>query len=173
MMSMTPAVLPIALPTLVVTLAAFALLVGGVVGSAFPRVPGAVLSLAGVYLYWWGSGYAEPGLLTLALLTLVALLVLVGRAFDTVIAARVGSASTVTATIGGLVGLLAFPVLGTTGLVLGTVLTVFVLEYLRRRDARQSVVAALAVLFGTFASRLIQVLMTAVMLLVMVVVALG
>ena len=162
----------LATATTSVTILAFALLVGGVVGSTLTRVPGAALSLAGVYLYWWGTGYAEPAPLTLALLTLVALLVLAGRALDT-LTTRVGEASTVTATVGGVVGLLLFPFLGTTGLVLGTVVTVFVLEYLRRRDAKRSVVAALAVVFGTFASRLIRVLMTALVFLVMIAVAFG
>lgn len=155
------------------TILAFALLVAGVVGSLWPKVPGAALSLAGVYLYWWETGFSEPGVVTLGLLTLVAVLVLVGRAFSSVIAARVGGASTVTATIGGFVGMVMFVFLGTTGLVIGTVATVFVLEYLRRRgDAKRSLVAALAVVFGTFASKLIQVLMTGLVLVVMVYIAL-
>ncbi|MEF8838909.1 MAG: DUF456 family protein, partial [Haloarculaceae archaeon] len=56
-----------------VVLAALALLVGGVLGSVVPLVPGGLLSLGGVYLYWWQSGYADPGLVVLALLTLVGL----------------------------------------------------------------------------------------------------
>lgn len=157
-----------------VTVLAFALLVGGVVGSLLPKVPGAVLSLAGVFLYWWGSGFTEPDTVTLALLAAVCLLVLVGRVFETVIVARVGGVSTVTATVGGFVGVLGFTLLGTTGLVLGTVTTVFVLELVRRRgDAKRSLVAALAVVFGTFASKLVRVLLTGLVLAVMLFLALS
>ena len=151
-----------------VTIAALALLVLGVVGSVMPRVPGAALSLAGILLYWWGTGYTEPGQTTLAVLVLVALLVLIGRAFSTVVAARVGGASTLTATFAGVVGIALFPFLGTTGLLLGTVVTVFVIEYVRRRDAATSLVAALAVVLGTFASRFLQVMLTLFLLVAMV-----
>ncbi len=159
-------------PSVVPTLIAFALLVVGVIGSAYPKVPGALFSLAGVVVYWWGTDYAEPGTLTLALLISVALLVLVGRAMSSVVAARIGGASMVTTTLAGAVGLALFPFLGTTGLLLGTVLTVFIVEYLRNRNARRSLVTALVVLFGTFASRLLQVVLTAFILLAMIFVAL-
>jgi len=152
--------------------AAFGLLLAGVVVSVLSRLPGVVLSLAGVYLYWWDSGYAKPGALTVAALTLVAVLVLAGQLSDRFLATRVGGVSTVIATIGGFVGAVCFAVLGSIGLVLGTVVTVFVLEYVRRRDAKQSVLAALAVVFGAFAARLIRTLMAALVLVVMVLVAL-
>lgn len=153
---------------MVLTAIAFGLLVAGVIGSVLPRVPGVVLSLAGVFLYWWGSGFAEPSFVTVGLLTLVGLLALAGRLFGTVVAARMGGASTITATIAGVVGFIGFLSLGTTGLLLGTVLTVFVLEYLRRRNVRTSAVAAVAVVLGTFASKTIQTLLTGAMLVVMV-----
>lgn len=150
-----------------VTVAVFGLLLAGVAVSLLARVPGVVLSIVGVYLYWWDSGYTEPGTVTLALLTLVVVVVLVGQAFDRFVASRVGGVSTVTATVGGFVGAVAFAFLGSTGLLLGTIVTVFVLEYVRRRDAKQSFVAALAVVFGTFAARLVRVLMAVLMLFVM------
>jgi uncharacterized protein YqgC (DUF456 family) len=163
---MTPA------PATPVTAVAFGLLLVAVVASRLTRLPGELLSLAGVYLYWWGTGYAEPGRLTLGLLTLVPVLVLAGRAFDRFISTRVGGVSTVTATVGGFVGFVCFVFLGTTGLVVGTTVTVFVLEYVRRRDAKQSLVVAFAVVFGAFAATLIRVLMTLLVLLVMITVAL-
>lgn len=159
-------------PSVVPTVVAFALLVSGVVGSAYPKVPGALFSLLGVLVYWWGTGYSEPGTLTVAVLVSVALLVVAGRATSRVVTARIGGASMVTTTLAGAVGLGLFPFLGTTGLLLGTVLTVFIVEYLRNRNARRSLIAALAVLFGTFASRLLQVVLTAFILLAMVFVAL-
>ncbi|ERH10613.1 MAG: protein of unknown function (DUF456) [halophilic archaeon J07HX64] len=159
-------------PTTAVTVAAFGLLVAAVVVSRLTRLPGELLSLAGVSLYWWGTGYTEPGRLTLVFLIALPALVLAGRAFDRFISARVGEVSTVTATVGGFVGFVGFVFLGTSGLVTGTTVTVFVLEYVRRRDAKQSLVVAFAVVFGTFAADLIRVLMTLLVLLVMITVAL-
>jgi uncharacterized protein YqgC (DUF456 family) len=150
-----------------VMIAVFGLLLVGVVASLLGRVPGIVFSIAGVSLYWWDSGYTEPGTLTLALLTLVAVLVLAGQVFDRFVVSRVGGVSTVTATLGGFVGAIAFAFLGSTGLVLGTIVTVFVVEYVRRRDARRSFLAALAVVFGTFAARLVRTLMAVLVLFVM------
>jgi uncharacterized protein YqgC (DUF456 family) len=158
--------------TALVTTAVFGLLVAGVVVSLLSRVPGVVLSIAGVYLYWLDSGYTEPGAVTLVVLTLVAVLVLAGQVFDRFVTTRVGGVSTVTATLGGFVGAIAFAFLGSTGLVLGTIVTVFVIEYVRRRDAKQSVLAALAVVFGAFATRVVRALMAALVLVVMCLVVL-
>ena len=155
-----------------VTAVAFALLAAGVVTSALSRLPGAALSLLGVYLYWWGTGYAEPSALTLGLVTAVAALVLAGQAFRRFVASRVEGASTLAAGLGVLVGLAASPFLGTTGLVLGTLCTVFVVEYVRHRDAKRGFVAALAVVFGTVSTRGLRVLLTGLILLVMALVAL-
>jgi uncharacterized protein YqgC (DUF456 family) len=153
-----------------VTAVAFALLVAGVVTSALSRLPGALVSLAGVYLYWWGTGYAEPSVLTLGLVTAVAGLLLAGQAFRRFVASRVEGASTLSATLGALVGIATSPFLGTTGLVLGTLLTVFVVEYVRHRDAKRGLVAALAVVLGTVSTRGLRVLLTGLILLVMVIV---
>ena len=150
----------------------FGLLVVAVAVSLLSRVPGVVLSIAGVSLYWWDSGYTEPGEITLAVLTLVTVLVLVGHGFNRFVVTRVGGVSTVTATLGGFVGFVCFVFLGSTGLLLGAVVTVFLLEYVRRRDAKQSVLAAMVVVFGTFAARVVRVLMTLLVLLVMLTVAL-
>jgi len=154
------------------TVLAFLLLAAGVGASLLSRLPGVLLSIAGVYLYWWDSGYTDPGEVTVAALTLVAVLVLAGHGFDRFVATRVGGVPALTATLGGFVGFVCFAFLGSSGLVLGAVVTVFVLEYVRRRDTKQSVLAALAVVFGTFAARVVRTLMTALVFVVMVLVAL-
>ncbi len=77
-------------------LAAVVLLVGGVVGSVVPLVPGAGLSLAGIYLYWWSSGYATPGPWVLAGFTLVGLAAVVTDQIGGALAAGAGGASTAT-----------------------------------------------------------------------------
>jgi uncharacterized protein YqgC (DUF456 family) len=152
------------------TAVAFALLVAGVLGSLHAWFPGGVLSLAGVYLYWWDSAYAAPDRFTLALLTGVGLVAVASRAFERVVTERVGGVSTLTATVAAGVGFALFPFLGTTGLLVGLVTTAFVLEYVRRRDVKGSLLAAVAVVFESFASTLFQILLTGAMLAVMVLV---
>ena len=150
-----------------VTVVAFLLLVAGVVGAFLPSVPAALLSLAGVLLYWWGTGYTDPGTLVLAALVLTALLAMLADWFGGVVAAHVGGASTSTAVLAGVVGLLLLFVTGPVGVLVGAAGTVFVVEYLKRRDARAGAAAAGAYLLGFFASALLQGLLTLSILLAM------
>jgi len=150
-----------------VTGVAFALLIAGVVGSLRTQVPGAALSLAGIYLYWWGTEFTEPEPLVLVVLTGVGVFALAASLFGSFVADRIEGASTVVVAIATGVGLVCFPFFGTSGLLAGTALTVFALEYLRQRDVKRGIVAALSVVLGTFASSLLQFLLTGAMLLVM------
>ncbi len=155
-------VLPVAL--------AFALLVGGVVGSVLPSLPGALLSLAGVVLYRWTTG--EPGALPFGALVAAALFTWAVDLLGGAVAARVGGASTLTAAAAGLVGLVLFFVTGPLGIVVGVAGTVFVLELLRGRDAAGGAKAALVTTAGMLASTVAQALLTASILVSMVAVAL-
>jgi uncharacterized protein YqgC (DUF456 family) len=149
---------------------AFVLLVGGVVGSLVPQVPGAPISVAGVYTYWYATG--EPGVLLLAALTLVGVLTWVVDFVGGAVAARVGGASTTTAVLAGVVGLLLFFVTGPLGIILGVAATVFVVEFYRQEDARKSLKAALVTTAGMLASGVAQAALTGSILLAMVGVAL-
>ncbi|WP_129116418.1 DUF456 domain-containing protein [Halegenticoccus tardaugens] len=151
-------------------LLAFVLLFVGVIGSVVPLVPGALSSLAGVYLYWHATSYAEPGPVVLAALTLVGLVGFVVDYFSGPIAARAGGASTLTTAVAAAVGVLLVFVVGPVGLVLGVAGTVFALEFSRNRDANASLRAALFASVGVLASTVVQVLLTASMLLAMVLV---
>ena len=149
---------------------AFVLLVGGVVGSLVPQVPGAPISVAGVYTYWYATG--DPGVLLLAALTLVGVLTWVVDFVGGAVAARVGGASTTTAVLAGVVGLLLFFVTGPLGIILGVAVTVFVVEFYRQEDARTSLKAALVTTAGMLASGVAQAALTGSILLAMVGVAL-
>jgi uncharacterized protein YqgC (DUF456 family) len=157
----------------VVTVLAFVLLVSGVAGAVLPGVPAALLSLGGVYLYWWGSGFADPGTLVLAVLTLVGVLALAADWLGGVVAARAGGASTTTTLVAGVVGLLLLVVAGPVGVLIGSVTTVFVLEYRSHRDASRGATAAGAFVVGFFASAVAQLLLTLSVLVAMVGVALA
>jgi len=149
---------------------AFLLLVGGVVGSLVPQVPGALLSLAGVYSYWYATG--EPGIWLLAGLTLVGVLTWVVDFFGGAIAARAGGASTTTAVLAGVVGLVLFFFTGPLGIILGVAGTVFAVEFYRQQDARKGLKAALVTTAGMLASSVAQAVLTGSMLLAMLGVAL-
>lgn len=148
------------------TIAAVALLVIGVVGSVVPLLPGPLLSLIGVYLYWWQSGYTEPGLVLLATLTLIGGLAVVADYFAGAVSARAGGASLVTTVFAAVVGVVLFFVTGTgpLGLVIGVVITVFAVELYRHRDPGRSLRTAVYTAVGMLASTVVQFLLTLTML---------
>jgi uncharacterized protein YqgC (DUF456 family) len=152
-----------------VAIAAVALLIAGVVGCIVPVIPGPPLSLAGVYLYWWGSGFVEPGVAMLGTLTLLGLLAIVADIGAEVVSARVGGASVTTSIIAGVVGIVLFALLTPIGALVGVVVTVFLLEYRRHRDATEGAKAAGAVVIGILGSAVVQVVLTASILVAFVV----
>ena len=139
-----------------------------VVGSVLPAVPGAVLSVAGVLLYWWSTGYADPSTPVLAVLLAVGLVAVAVDWFGGAVAAGAGGASRWTIVAAGAVGFLLFFVAGPVGVVLGVAGTVFVLELYRHGDARRGGTAALYAVVGVLGSAVVQVLLTASILLALV-----
>jgi len=155
---------------LLVLAAAFVLLIAGVVGSITPQLPGAPFSIAGVLVYWWGTGFVEPRPLVLALLLAAGVLTWAVDWLGGVVGAKVGGASTKTAIAAGLVGLVLFFAtgLGPIGLVLGVAGTVFALEFYRQQDARASAKAAAVTTAAMLGSAVVQALLTGSILLAMV-----
>jgi uncharacterized protein YqgC (DUF456 family) len=154
-----------------VTVAALALVVLGVVGSVAPLLPGALLSLAGVYLYWWGTGFAEPSAVVLAAFTVVAVAAAAADYFGGALAAGAGGASTRTMLAAGVVGAALFFVTGPVGVLVGVAGTVFAVEFHRNRDARQGARAAAYATLGMLGSVVVQLLVTLSMLAAFLVVA--
>lgn len=152
------------------TILVFVLLGIGIIGSIYPRVPGPLLSLAGVYLYWWSTEFTEPTTVLVLVLTVLGALTLFGSLFEQFISTRLGGASPVSATIAGIIGLLSFTFLGPIGVLLVTALVLFLLEYRRQHDMKAGVTAALSVVLGTVASRLIKLLLTILIFVIMIVV---
>lgn len=144
-------------PTLV---AAVVLLIAGVVASVVPLVPGAALSLAGIYLYWWQTGYAAPGTAFVIVATVVGLGALVLDYLSSVVSARLGGASLRTALAAGAVGLVALAVTGPVGSLIGVALTVFALEFRTSRNLESSLRSAVYTTLGMLTSTGIQLLFT-------------
>lgn len=148
-------------------LVALALLVVGVVGSVVPLLPGALCSLAGLYLYWWVSGYTAPGPVVLVGLTLLGLVALVVDYFSGPIAARAGGASLTTTAVAAVVGFALFFVAGPFGILLGIAGTVFAIEFYRNDDVDASLRTAAYATVGVLASSAVQLVLTAAILAVM------
>jgi uncharacterized protein YqgC (DUF456 family) len=155
-----------------VTLLALAACLAGVAGSVLPGLPGGPLSLSGVLVYWWHTGFTEPGPIALAALVGLAVLAVVADLGAGAIAARAGGASTRTSLLAGAAGLVLLPVAGPIGILAGIAGTTFLLEYRRERDLGASARAALATTVGVLASAGVQLALTGAVLVGMVLVVL-
>jgi hypothetical protein len=151
---------------------AFLLLVAGVVGSVVPLLPGAGLSTVGVLVYWYATGFARPGPVVLAALVIVGLFGVAVDLAGGALAAKAGGASTATTALAAVVGIVATVLAGPVGLLVGVAGTVFLVEFARHRDAEASGRSALFATVGVLASGLVQLTVTASMLLAVVLVTL-
>ena len=140
--------------------AAVVLLLAGVVGSVVPVVPGAGLSLVGIYLYWWSSGYAEPGFWVLVAFTLVGLAAIATDQLGGALAAGAGGASMKTTALATVVSIPLVFVAGPVGLVLGVAGVVLAAEFYRTQNAGQSARAAAFAAVGVLGSAVVQFVVT-------------
>jgi len=155
---------------MLLTAVAGLLLLAGVVGCLLPRVPGIPASLAGVYLYWYASGYSDPSTLLLGAITAMGVLAVSSSIIADVVSTRIGDASSLTLVLAGAVGSVLLVFTGPIAMFLGTTITVFLLEYRRQRDLKAGARAALAVVVSSIGSRLFRLALAVVILLTMVVV---
>jgi hypothetical protein len=152
----------------VLVVAAFALLVLGVVASVLPVLPSGAVSLAGVLVHWWATG--QPGPLVLAALVVVALVALVVDWAAGAIGAAAGGASLRTSALASVVGIVLLIPAGPVGLVVGIAGTVFAVELYGGATREASLRAAGYAVVGVLGSALVQAVLTGTIL---VVVALG
>jgi uncharacterized protein YqgC (DUF456 family) len=143
-----------------VFLVAVALLLAGVVGSVVPVIPGAGLSLIGIYLYWWHTGYATPDLTVMAAFTLAGLAAMVADYFGEALAASAGGASTRTVALAAVAGVPLLFVAGPVGLVLGVAGVVFAAEFYRTKSAGRGLRAAGFAAGGVLGSAIVQLVVT-------------
>jgi uncharacterized protein YqgC (DUF456 family) len=162
---MTGPVLTAVLGTDLVVWLAIALALLGVLGSVVPLVPGALLSLGGLYLYWWSTGYADPSALVLGALTLLGLLIVALDWFAGAISAKVSGAGNLTTVLAGVAGFLLFFVAGPFGILGGIAGVVFLAELRRTGDAAASARTAVYTTVGMLASTVAQFLLTALLVL--------
>lgn len=143
---------------------AVVLLIGGVVGSLAPVVPGPLLSILGVVGYWWSTGYTEPETVWLAGLVAIGLLAIGVELLSSVVSARAGGASWTATLVAGVLGIVLLVFTGPFVMLLGVGLAVFLLEYRRHEDFTRGAKAAAYTVVGIFGSTAVQVLLTLLML---------
>jgi uncharacterized protein YqgC (DUF456 family) len=140
--------------------AAVVLLLSGVVGSVVPVLPGAALSLVGIYLYWWHTGFVTPGVWAVAAFTAVGLAAMVADYFGGAIAAGAGGASLKTTALATVISVPLLFVAGPVGLMLGITGTVFAAEFYRTRSAGRGARAAAFAGVGVLGSAVVQFVVT-------------
>lgn len=141
-----------------VTVVAVVLLAAGVFGSIVPSMPGPLLSLAGVGVYWLGGGNAISEVV-LGVLAVIALVAVVFDWLAGTLAAKYGGASWTSSILGGIVGVLLLFVVGPVGVIVGVALTIFVLEAFRK-NPRHATRAATYSTVGALGSTIVQVFIT-------------
>lgn len=156
-----------------VAIAAFALLGLGVIGTLVPLVPGGLLSFAGIVVYWYSTGYHEPGTLLFILLTTTALIALAVDYLGGAIGAKTAGASTRTVFLASIVGIVGLLIGGPVGLLIGVVGTTYALEAIERGHGEETARVAVAAGIGVLASAAVQLILTGIVLVVMTAVALG
>ncbi|MFB6093144.1 MAG: DUF456 family protein [Haloquadratum sp.] len=139
---------------------ALALVALGVVGAVLPLLPGGLLSVAGVLVYWWSRDFAEPAPFVVAVLVAIGLFTMLVDYFGGAIAARAGGASALTTAVAVVVGLVLLVAAGPVGFLFGLAATVFAVEFAQHADAEAGLRVALYSTVGVLASTVLQVLLT-------------
>lgn len=153
-----------------VTVAALTLGVAGVIGAVLPFVPGPMVSLAGVLLYWWGTGYSDPGVVVLVGFALVAVIAVGADLLGSVLGTTAAGGSRWTAVAAGFAGLLLIPIAGPFGILAGVAIVTFAFAYRDTGEPRAGLKAAAGATVGILASIFVQVILTIGMLIALAVV---
>lgn len=127
-------------------------------------MPGAILSLAGIGLYWWSTGFTEPGALFMVFGVTAGVIALLTDWFGGAFTAKAGGASNRTMIAAGIAGFLLFFVAGPIGILVGTGGVVFLRESMRTGNRDKSAKAALYSTLGVLGSSIVQFSMTVAIL---------
>jgi uncharacterized protein YqgC (DUF456 family) len=144
---------------------AVALLILGVIGSVAPAVPGVLVSVTGVLVYWWSTSFTQPGNFFIGLTVFLGIVSVTLDWFSGAITAKAGGASGKTSVAAGIAGIFGFIFLGgPVGVLIAVAATVFLREYFRTGDARGARKAAVYSALGLVASTAMQVVIAVTIL---------
>ncbi|MDY6778678.1 MAG: DUF456 domain-containing protein [Candidatus Nanohaloarchaea archaeon] len=136
-----------------------------------PAPAGVLLSLVGGYVYWWSTGFSSPGILFMAVFTLVGLVTVAADILVSSACAKAGGASNMTVVLAVAVGLVLTVVAGPVGFILGIGATVFAVEFYQGSRKEESMRAALYTMAGVLGSIALQTVVALGMLVSIAVVA--
>lgn len=145
------------------------LLLVGFIGSFTPLIPGALLSITGITVYWWSTGFSEPGIFIMFLLYLTGLSALLFDLFAGAVGSKIGGASNKTVQMAAIGGIIFFFVAGPLGTLAGVTGVVMAREYLLTGEKDMSMKKALYTGLSVMGSALIQGFLTGFMLVVFLV----
>ncbi|MFB6292095.1 MAG: DUF456 domain-containing protein [Candidatus Nanohaloarchaea archaeon] len=151
------------------TAAAVLLMLVAVAGSLTPMAPGALFSIAGILVYWYGTGFTRPDAWFLAAFMITGVVAVLTDYLAGTVAAKAGGASTKTSIAAGVVGLILFLALGPIGILVGVAGTVFIRQYLVSRDRDRSLKAATYSVIGVLGSAVVQLTVTVSLLLAFII----
>lgn len=138
------------------------LIVVGLAGTVLPALPGTALVLAGIVLGAWIDDFSRVGGITLAVVTVLAVLAWVLDYVAGLLGARRAGASP-QALAGAVAGTVAGLFMGLVGVLFLPLVGAAVGEYLARRDHGQAVKVGVATWLGLLAGMLAKVVIAFVM----------
>lgn len=140
------------------------LLITGIFTSLIPLIPGGAISLSGVVLYWWSTGYTTPDEITMAIFVGFGLTAVFLDWFGGAIASSMGGAGKITVILSMVVGLTGLVVAGPLGLLIGFPLTIFVIKFATSFSLLGSIRATAFTFVGMLGGNIMQILLTTAML---------
>lgn len=134
---------------------ALLLMIGGVIGSFIPIIPGPLVSISGASIYFWSTGYSSPHPVIFSVIVLTGIFALGLDYLAGYIGADQSDASQKTAIAAGIASFLLFFVSGPVGILIGTGLTVLLRELMLGKEfedaSRSAVYTTVAMLASVFA----------------------
>jgi uncharacterized protein YqgC (DUF456 family) len=160
----------------ILTLAAYVLILLGLVGAILPILPGPLLIWLGVLVWGWTDGFQAVGWPTLAVLGLLMILAWTGDLVLTTLGTRNAGASwkaIAGAIVGGIVGAVLLSglllVIGTIiGTIAGAMVGIVAVEYYDKRDLGKALQASKGYLLGSLAARALELFLSLLMIAIFV-----
>lgn len=151
-----------------ITIGSLILAAIGVLGALLPLLPGPLLSVGGVLLYWWGTGYTDPGPVVLSGFLLVGIVALAADVLGGAVGASLGGGGRWAMVLAAIAGLILIPIAGPLGVLLGVAGVTFVVAYRETADVSSGLRAAAGATLGLLASVVVQFVLTVGMFLALV-----
>lgn len=158
------------------TLAAYILIILGLIGSLLPLFPGPLLIWLGALLWGWADGFQAVGWPTLVVLGLLMVIAWMSDLILTTFGTRKAGAdwkAVAGALTGGIAGAVLLggllPVVGAVaGTILGAIAGILVVEYSDKRDWRRAFQASKGYILGSLAARAVEIFVSLLMIAIFV-----